>query len=342
MSRTSIVLAGTAALALLASARPAAAQECRSPDVILTLDASGSMRAAVGASSRWAIAVDGLTALTRANDGSVRWGLVVYPSDAICGPGDPVAPLPSSGEEVSARLAAAIPGGGTPTATSVDAAAALFAAVRSDRPQYHVLVTDGDANCNVALDPATCTCTCTPGPTCDCAMRVNCLDDVATEAAVAALAAQGVPTFVIGFFGDPSVEVLNRLATAGGTATDGEEKFIRVRGPEEFVSALGALEGLVGVQKRACSTPCGAGIERCTEERGWIGCDATLPGAARGCAVAGESIGFQRCEADGWGPCVGEEAAAEEGCGCGAGRGGPMRALPWLFALVGLAARRRR
>lgn len=338
MCRSSLV-----ALLILAVAAPAAAQDCRSPDLVVTLDASGSMRTtASGGQSRWEVAVDGLAALTRANDETVRWGLVLYPSDGVCDPGAPVALIPTRGGDIGRLLAAAEPDGGTPTAVAVDLAASILASSRTDRPQYHVLVTDGDANCNTALSPSTCTCTCTPGPSCDCAMPVNCLDDVATEAAITSLALAGVPTFVISFLGDPSADVLNRLAIAGGTAREGDEKFIRVARPQDFVAALSDLEGLVGVQKRACDSPCGTGTERCTEEAGWIGCDAPSEGSYRGCAVDGEAIGFQRCEADGWGPCEGEAEPVEEGCGCGAGRGGAAGALGWLAGLLLLALRRRR
>ena len=328
------------ALAAVCLLLPAAslAQECIVPDVVVTLDASGSMLADTGAGTRWEVATSGIGRLAQVNTRSVRWGLVVFPGAEECDAGEALVALPSDGLEVQRALGRALPEGGTPTAPSVRVAHDVLRAGRTDKPQYHLLVTDGDANCNTALDPATCTCTCR-GETCDCTNPKNCLDDVDTVAAVEALTADGVPTFVVGFGDDLSTEVLDRLAEAGGTAKASSPKFIAADDEASFLAALSSVAEGVGVATRPCTSVCGDGVERCTES-GWSPCDAPVPGHTRSCITSDGATGVEQCGEDGWGPCVtgGPGPGEEDGCGCASA--GPAAPLP--LVLLGLWLLRRR
>jgi hypothetical protein len=165
------------------------------------------------------------------------------------------------------------PLGGTPTA-------ATFLALTSTLPKlaghtFAILATDGGPNCNDALTCGADQCTrnidmlggcsnellpdggsppCMPGgpnccdPSCisaDPAIQFmpqeNCLDGTRTVAAVAALAAAGVPTFAIGVPGSAAYRsVLDAIAQAGGTARATEPFYypVNTANEHELVDAL--------------------------------------------------------------------------------------------------------
>jgi hypothetical protein len=153
----------------------------------------------------------------------------------------------SSAESVMAALEAAGPGGGTPTAAALAAALDYFtigdgAALEGDR--YVLLATDGGPNCNggKTCDAETCTPNldgdCPEGNCCD-GEGQYCLDDVAVVQQLEALAAAGVPTFVIGIPGTEAYgDYLSSFALAGGVPNP--------NAPPDYyaVSAQGGVEAL--------------------------------------------------------------------------------------------------
>jgi hypothetical protein len=113
------------------------------------------------------------------------------------------------------------------------------------RARHIVLATDGGPNCNQDLAPATCNCI---EDSDECRSlppqfgRYYCLDDDRTVEQVAALAAEGISTYVIGI-DDPRTprltDVLNRMAIAGGRANPrGGEQYYSVRLRDDLLNAF--------------------------------------------------------------------------------------------------------
>lgn len=177
----------------------------------------------------------------------VRWGLAAFPAtpeaNNCAATSAFVRPLPPEtfdDESVEVRrqgaliandLHALVPGGGTPTAASLEFVRAALASSTSRRQRFVMLLTDGLPNCDATNPNAVCVdrspeqvgrCSCTSGA-CDSASTCarGCLDRSAVNA-VARLAADGVSTYVVGFGDDVNStaarEVLSDMARAGRTA----------------------------------------------------------------------------------------------------------------------------
>lgn len=195
------------------------AAEPDAANVLIVLDRSNSMYegSPFGPPTvdRWTPAVEALNAATAALDDRVDFGLMLFASDSQCGAGTvevPVGPMNAS------RIASALSGdprsivqGGTPIAASLRAAQTELASLEGK--SYVLLVTDGAPNCASGHNGLSCRCT---GASCF-ANALNCLDDVAAVAAVEALAAADIGTYVIGYDTGEWVDVLDRMAAAGGT-----------------------------------------------------------------------------------------------------------------------------
>lgn len=146
--------------------------------------------------------------------------------------------LVAAAAAVNARLQspAMKPGGGTPTAASLDFVAEQGSIVTPDdqRDDFVLLLTDGVPNCaephpkNVCDCGSSCSqarleaCACTQGSLTSCGGALchrGCLDDEGSVAAVQRLANKGVRTIVIGFGAEVATgvgpTVLNALAEAG-------------------------------------------------------------------------------------------------------------------------------
>jgi von Willebrand factor type A domain len=209
--------------------QPCATFEARSrnklpPDVLILLDASGSMNnttddlscgGGCGAASKWAQLTPALDALVAANESTVDWGLKMFAdTDATCGVSSaiavPVAKMNAS--PIAAAIGARTSGNGdllngsrTPTRAAVTAAAGYLAALDDGNPKLILLLTDGAPNCPAAgADSAT-------------------DDSVATVQAVADARASGVPTLVVGIAtaGGSAERALNDMAVAGGRPRTG-------------------------------------------------------------------------------------------------------------------------
>lgn len=233
------------------------------PDALLVVDRSGSMaqplnpndpacrgcmaNCPAGCLTRGGAMVSALERVLTTSPTPARFGLVLYPTNASCGPPTmAVPPVPMSDDaSVLAMMASATLtqlrsttfSGGTPTGPALHFAGAepgLTADAR--REHFMVLVTDGLPNCN-PMNPATCAnaqaCRCTITACSGMNCTIGCLDRQNTLDAVASASARDVRTLVVAFSnevtGNPAtVALFDELARAGDaplscTARSGNE-----------------------------------------------------------------------------------------------------------------------
>jgi hypothetical protein len=139
---------------------------------------------------------------------------------------------------ISLTLDGASPGGATPTADTLSQAKTVLDLLpASGGPKAVILATDGGPNCNSSLDGNTCRCASAPT---DCqADSANCLDELNTIAAAAALNAAGYRVYVIGVPGSENFsDVLNAMANAGGTAQAGATAYYDATSSSSLSTAL--------------------------------------------------------------------------------------------------------
>lgn len=223
-----------AALSVVLSASTAFATRCPNdlPVLFIVQDKSGSMDQPPDpnqptAPTKWASASTAVPQLTSQFANRFRFGVHMYPgatSQFNCTVGSTVAPVPSTSAQVASIYNNSIPGGGTPTAVSLDNARTYLNSLNLTEPAYVLLITDGLPNCNTSLDASTCSAT-TPG----CANNAcglgskDCLDDSATRAAAARLLQAGYKVYVVGFgtsvTSGNNKAVLDGIAQAGGTGS---------------------------------------------------------------------------------------------------------------------------
>jgi hypothetical protein len=165
-------------------------------NMVVLLDYSASMNDRSGPSSplsRWEAATEALADRLDTHSDLINTGIALYPTPASgpCGvSGGLDVAFHASGDDVRSALTGLTPPGSTPMADSLDAAGAIYAAAGLAGAQYVLLITDGSEACGGdAL------------------------------AATAALAANGIETYIIGY--DPTGTgldhaTLNDMAVAGG------------------------------------------------------------------------------------------------------------------------------
>jgi hypothetical protein len=126
---------------------------------------------------------------------------------------------------IGTSIAATAPGGRTPTRRAVQNGAAYLAALKETNPRYILLATDGQPNCA------------------DTGVGESVPDDVGAIQAVAAAAAMGIPTFVIGVAteGDPASLTLSQMATAGQRPRAADPKYYPVASRSDLVATLGSI-----------------------------------------------------------------------------------------------------
>ena len=198
-------------------------------DVLLLLDRSGSMDGAFGGGTKWAAAAAAAKA-TLMSSANLRWGLKLFPTGASnCGASATVEVPIAAGNAPALRMAidgAGPPmgtlGNGTPTTLTMNAAVAYLKGLASPERKYIVLATDGAPTCLEGNGAAR--------------------DEARAIAAVAAAAAAGFKTFVIGIStAAADVDVLDQMADAGGAARPGATRYYPAGSPAELMSALDAI-----------------------------------------------------------------------------------------------------
>jgi hypothetical protein len=223
------------------------------PNLYFVIDRSGSMGEIVDGRTKYDAVAIATVALVRSLGSRANVGAAVFPGplandDRPCIAGDEVYPatagdplrggLCGNDGPVTRAFSTAIslpsgvsPKGSTPTAATLTALLPKLASLRGRT--VVLLATDGGPNCNANTTCDTSSCIpniegasgCTPSVNC-CDPAVfgpaSCLDREGTTSAVAKLFARGIRTYVVGIPGSaPYANLLNELATAGGTARAG-------------------------------------------------------------------------------------------------------------------------
>jgi hypothetical protein len=208
------------------------------PNLIIALDRSCSMRSRVGTKTKWQIAVDAITQLTRSNRDKIRFGLTMFPDTegTACSQGMIPLPIrPGNETAIERRLTDALDAGHPdfpkgPCVTNIDTGVQQAATDPglSDptHPGFILLLTDGaQAGC-------------TEGGS-----------DMGTLATIRMLRMSGVRTFVIGFDNQGGVDVpaLNSFAEAGGeiapSGLDGGAKFFNAEDEQTLRAAFDVIAG---------------------------------------------------------------------------------------------------
>jgi hypothetical protein len=229
------------------------------PTLYYVLDRSGSMAQL----NKWSTVQTVLDEVMIGLGPRARFAAAVFPdpSQNGCVPGVQVFPAPPN-TSAAGDAPAGTPGatdlamletlgripasGGTPTAATLNGLAPVIEAIPGKT--YVILATDGGPNCNAK---ATCSATsCTDNidnvqgcPSdgglpncCDPSFygSLACLDAQPTLDAVTALAAAGIPVYVVGVPGSkPYADLLDQLAMAGGTARGSEPQYYAVDTADE-------------------------------------------------------------------------------------------------------------
>lgn len=231
-----------------------AGEDVLDPRVLLVLDKSGSMDLEDSSGQRkWDAARAAISGVVLRLNDAIEFGLMLYPDGNAQNDQCQEGALRQNVEAnnataIVATLALTSPGGGTPTAvTLAEAKIALDSLPAAGGGRAIILATDGGPNCNESLNGDTCRCVSSnPG---DCVDNgANCLDDANSISAAAALNAAGYPVFVVGINGTEAfTDVLNSLASAGGTAQSGATSFYGVDDQAQLESALEDIAVRIGV-----------------------------------------------------------------------------------------------
>ncbi len=200
------------------------------PDMLLVVDESGSMDQALDPSgagpSKWQVMHTGLDTVLTAKNADINFGLTLFPSDGQCGAGTINVPvMPMNAPAIQAQLAGVAPGGATPTYIALQGALQYYQGVTPNPDgRFVLLATDGEPNCaGNGADPG--------GQTIS-----------ESVAAIQALAAAGIKTFVIGFGSDITADptTLMSFATAGQTMM-----YYPANSPDQLNMALAAISGSI-------------------------------------------------------------------------------------------------
>jgi hypothetical protein len=225
-------------------------------DVLLVLDRSGSMSTPVlstGGPTYWETVLEASARVLPEVETSLNLGVTCFPwgesEEDRCTvmPAVGVAPGPNRAGEVMRFLqSAGEPAGNTPTFAAIATAAEYLRSRRPVRgPQFIVLATDGEPNCNLATRYEDCDCDGREAIYCwgprDGGNASGCLDTVRVVEQLRGLAAEGIYTLVIGviseevYAADLLAAHLDAMAIAGGRPRGGAgQQFYRAQSPEEI------------------------------------------------------------------------------------------------------------
>jgi von Willebrand factor type A domain len=195
------------------------------PNVMLVLDRSGSMNDPItsgSSTSKWDDLKTALQSTITTYDSQMRFGVSLFsdPAGADCSAGAiDVTVGAMNGTTVLGKIAAATPGGNTPTAATMAAVAAGAMLNDPTRDNYVVLATDGQPNCTDT--------------------------DVTSKITALYGATPSVKTFVIGV-GDATAAnpvLLDLWAVAGHTDQPGLIKYYQASSPTDLKTAFDTIAG---------------------------------------------------------------------------------------------------
>jgi MYXO-CTERM domain-containing protein len=335
------------------SSSDASAETCAPSRVMVVLDKSSSMvTGSIGAQTKWAVAVEGLSQVLAAYEAKAEFGLMTFPRPNQCAPGAvDVVPARDNRQAILGALATPPPSAGnwTPMAQTLDVAA-TDPALQTTGARHVVLITDGWQWCS-PYDPST---------------RFAGVD------AVGRLEATGITTWVVGFGAEVDAAALNQMAVVAGTALPGcnaqnqdpaapNNCYYQVDNAAQLVAALSAIAGAISADElcdgidndcdgqidedlvRDCSNGCGSGVETCNAGQ-WVGCTApaifpeTCDGEDNDCD--GQIDNGNVCNNDNGNNDDGT-GGLHAGCGCASSGLPDASALLLPLGLVALALRRR-
>jgi hypothetical protein len=207
------------------------------PELLLALDRSSSMNASVtpGADvgtppTRWTETLAGLDQVLKATEGTIPWGLRMFPMPSGCQVGAAL-DMPVALNAHDNIVKAATDRGfndsgdtGTPTNVVMLRAIEDLKARNTSTPKYIVLATDGEPTCPKMFGVP----------------NEKALQLAAAVQAVKAAVTAGYKTFVVGIAIEATLkDALNQLADAGGYPRQGADtRYYPVTGKDDLVKAL--------------------------------------------------------------------------------------------------------
>jgi von Willebrand factor type A domain len=200
--------------------------------ILVVLDRSTSMNTPVppAVGNRWTNVTEALNETLTATNSTVLWGLKTFPDPSACsvaaGVNVPIAAM--NAVPVASFIQTIGPNGNTPTAAAVARAADYLRGLPTTTARYIVLATDGEPNCRAGGNATT-------------------EDRDGAVLAVAAAAAEGFHTFVVGIATTltPADATLSLMAVAGLEPRAVDPKYYPVSSRADLVAALGLITGKV-------------------------------------------------------------------------------------------------
>ncbi len=225
------------------------------PNLMMLIDKSGSMndgensmQPVSGTNPRKMDTLKSVMGTFLSSQGRVaRMGMTIYPKgtqcdasganevmNAIAVPSDSDADLQAQASAINTNVQGLVPGGGTPTALSLQFVGSLPELNDPQREDFVLLLTDGLPNCNPNNQnncmAGNCQCTvnpisaCSIGPPVGPYCTLGCLDTDGSVQAIRDLRMKGIRTIVVGFGSDVAgttgmfnaSDILNAMAIAGG------------------------------------------------------------------------------------------------------------------------------
>lgn len=220
--------------------------------ILLVVDRSGSMgENEVGTGQqKWQGMKNALVSVTSALDSTVEFGLMLFPNNDECGGGSLRVTLGAGrAGQIENALNNAYPSGGTPTASTLQVTHDVITPYLTDgRPLAVLLATDGGPNCETGqiVSQRSPTCRCTNIEEQGNCLLHNCLD-IETDndgpvTEIGRIKDLGISTFVVGISGvENFADVLNSMATVGGTALPGATKYYEASNEAQLQAALEAI-----------------------------------------------------------------------------------------------------
>lgn len=225
------------------------------PDILILMDKSGSMQD--GSPSKYTQTAGAVkSAITTAAGAQVQWGLAFFPSDGSCGvdSAPAVGIGPDSADLIPGILDGTSASGNTPAYKAVEMAIQYYNTLLDERAPYILIATDGMPNCEgeTPTIPTYCPDDSACGPEQYCELTGLpppfpagiCMPKPKDLAINAITLAQqnGIKTYVVGIdIGSGSVDTLNRMAEAGGTARPGDTKYYPVSDQASLEQALATI-----------------------------------------------------------------------------------------------------